>query len=88
MKDRVDRQDGDIAIIGMAGLYPGADDVSVFWSNILNKRDCVTDSPDGWMGDGRAEATLADLDRALALYRRACVLQFLLVVALVWASRW
>ena len=43
---------------------------------------------DGWMGDGRAEATLADLDRALALYRRACVLQFLLVVALVWASRW
>ena len=43
---------------------------------------------DGWMGNGRAEATLADLDRALALYRRACVLQFLLVVALVWASRW
>ena len=40
---------------------------------------------DCWMGNGRAEATLADLDRALALYRRACVLQ-LVVVVLVWAS--
>ena len=40
---------------------------------------------DGWMGDGRAEASLADLDRALALYRRACLLQ-LVVVVLIWAS--
>lgn len=29
---------------------------------------------DGWMGDGRAEATAADIRRALALYRRACLL--------------
>jgi adenosylcobinamide-phosphate synthase len=29
---------------------------------------------DGWMGDGRAEATTADIRRALALYRRACLL--------------
>lgn len=29
---------------------------------------------DGWMGDGRAEATAADVRRALALYRRACLL--------------
>ncbi|AMJ62633.1 adenosylcobinamide-phosphate synthase CbiB [Bosea sp. PAMC 26642] len=27
---------------------------------------------DGWMGDGRAEATAADIRRALRLYRRAC----------------
>jgi adenosylcobinamide-phosphate synthase len=27
---------------------------------------------DGWMGDGRAEATAADIRRALALYRLAC----------------
>ncbi len=27
---------------------------------------------DGWMGDGRAEATAADILRALRLYRRAC----------------
>lgn len=29
---------------------------------------------DGWMGDGRAEANAADIRRALALYRRACLL--------------
>ncbi len=35
---------------------------------------------DAWMGDGRADASLADLDRALGLYRRACWVQF----AVVW----
>jgi adenosylcobinamide-phosphate synthase len=38
---------------------------------------------DGWMGDGRAEATPADLRRALALYQLACRLQLL---ALAWLS--
>jgi len=31
---------------------------------------------DRWMGDGRAEATADDIDRALALYRTACALLF------------
>jgi adenosylcobinamide-phosphate synthase len=39
--------------------------------------------PDGWMGDGRAEATVADLRRALALFRRACAVQMAVVGALV-----
>lgn len=38
---------------------------------------------DGWMGDGRAEANVADLRAALALYRTACLLQVLAVVALI-----
>ncbi|MCJ2036824.1 adenosylcobinamide-phosphate synthase CbiB [Methylobacterium sp. J-068] len=38
---------------------------------------------DGWMGDGRAEATPADVERALALYRTACGLLFGLAVALL-----
>ncbi len=29
---------------------------------------------DRWMGDGRAAANAADIDRALALYRAACAL--------------
>jgi len=29
---------------------------------------------DGWMGNGRAEATAADIRQALTLYRRACLL--------------
>ena len=42
---------------------------------------------DGWMGDGRAEATAADIGRALLVYRVACGLQIavLVVVALVLA---
>jgi len=30
---------------------------------------------DPWMGDGRAEATADDIERALGLYRRACTIQ-------------
>lgn len=36
---------------------------------------------DGWMGDGRAEAGAADVERALALYRTACGLLFLLALS-------
>jgi adenosylcobinamide-phosphate synthase len=38
---------------------------------------------DGFMGDGRREATAEDIDRALVLYRRALVLQVLLYAALL-----
>ena len=38
---------------------------------------------DAWMGDGRTEATLADLRRALVLYRRACAIQLGVLVVLV-----
>jgi adenosylcobinamide-phosphate synthase len=33
---------------------------------------------DRWMGNGRAEANADDIDRALALYRTACMLLFAL----------
>jgi adenosylcobinamide-phosphate synthase len=36
---------------------------------------------DGWMGDGRARANAADIRRALALYRRACLLLWGLAAA-------
>ncbi len=39
---------------------------------------------DAWMGDGRSDADLADLDRALALYRTACVIE-LAAAAALWA---
>jgi adenosylcobinamide-phosphate synthase len=38
---------------------------------------------DGWMGDGRAAATVADLRRALALFRAACAVQMAVVAVLV-----
>ena len=42
---------------------------------------------DAWMGDGRAEAGLPDLCRALRLYRTACGLQ-MAAYALLWAATW
>ena len=42
---------------------------------------------DHWMGDGRAKATVADLRRALRLYRSACAVQvtvIAVVAALIW----
>jgi adenosylcobinamide-phosphate synthase len=44
---------------------------------------------DGWMGDGRADLTASDIRAALALYRLACGVQFVVVAGLaatiVWA---
>ncbi|HLM40753.1 MAG TPA: adenosylcobinamide-phosphate synthase CbiB [Microvirga sp.] len=42
---------------------------------------------DRWMGDGRAEADAADIDRALALYRTACLLLLASAAALA-LSAW
>jgi len=42
----------DIAIIGMAGVFPGADTVEEFWRNIVFGNDCITQvSPDRWDPD-------------------------------------
>ncbi|TDC64012.1 acyltransferase domain-containing protein, partial [Streptomyces hainanensis] len=34
-----------VAVVGMAGMFPGAEDVSAYWANILAGRDCVTEVP-------------------------------------------
>lgn len=45
--------------------------------------------PDAWMGAGRADATAQDIRRALRLYRVACLIQALALLALVVAvARW
>lgn len=42
---------GDIAIIGMSCLYPGAGSLRQFWENIVNKVDAVSDAPEDWHPD-------------------------------------
>ena len=42
---------------------------------------------DAFMGDGRREATAADIIRALRLYRAACVAQWLVLLAIVLIAR-
>ncbi|GAB3735702.1 hypothetical protein GCM10027598_62090 [Amycolatopsis oliviviridis] len=38
--------DGDIAIVGMACVFPGAPDLPAFWANVLRGADAVTEVPD------------------------------------------
>ncbi len=40
----------DIAIIGMAGLFPGAKDLGAFWRNIVNRVDSIAEATDDWIG--------------------------------------
>jgi polyketide synthase PksL len=35
----------DIAIIGMQGLFPQADNVDEFWENLINQKNCITEIP-------------------------------------------
>ncbi|WP_110932791.1 SDR family NAD(P)-dependent oxidoreductase [Paenibacillus bouchesdurhonensis] len=48
----VEAVEQDIAIIGIAGVYPQAKDLREFWINLLNGADCVTEVPaDRWNSD-------------------------------------
>jgi acyl transferase domain-containing protein len=42
----MDTTQDDIAVIGMAGLFPGAADVGAFWDNIVAARCCISAHPD------------------------------------------
>jgi len=42
----------DIAIIGMACMFPGAPNLAAFWQNIVSKVDAITDPPpEAWDSD-------------------------------------
>lgn len=41
----------DIAIVGMAGLFPKAPDVATYWANILNKVDAIDEPLPEWGAD-------------------------------------
>ena len=50
-----------IAVVGMAGRFPGADSVDAFWRNLLAGVESVTRFTDDELrADGVSEATLAD----------------------------
>ncbi|MDX3567967.1 SDR family NAD(P)-dependent oxidoreductase [Streptomyces sp. ID05-47C] len=56
----------DIAVIGIGGRYPHADDLDAFWAALREGRDCVTEVPaDRWKTDGgtRYGAFLDGIDR-------------------------
>jgi acyl transferase domain-containing protein/phosphopantetheinyl transferase (holo-ACP synthase) len=40
----------DVAIVGLAGVYPSAPDASAFWRNICAKVDAISDAGPEWAG--------------------------------------
>lgn len=44
-KIRNNEESLDIAIVGIAGRYPMADDVEEYWKNLTQGKDCVTEIP-------------------------------------------
>jgi undecaprenyl-diphosphatase len=62
--------DERIAIVGMAGLLPGALDLTGFWENVRSAVDCSSDPPPGRREKERAmvfhcSATAVRLDRTM-----------------------
>ena len=64
-----------IAVVGMAGLFPGASDLDTFWQNIVNKKDTAAEVPPGrWITDSNAMVHPDPMpDKAFS--KRACLIQ-------------
>lgn len=45
IEDNRKTNNDDIAIIGMTGRFPMADDLDIFWENLVEERNCVVETP-------------------------------------------
>jgi acyl transferase domain-containing protein len=53
----------DIAIVGMACIFPGAPDLPSYWNNIISKVDAVGDPPEDWEAERFFDANSSANDR-------------------------
>ena len=55
----------DIAVIGMACIYPGAKNIEEYWRNIISGKDCITEVPDErWNKELYYDATSMNGDKS------------------------
>ncbi|HVI44560.1 MAG TPA: SDR family NAD(P)-dependent oxidoreductase, partial [Chitinophaga sp.] len=55
---------GDIAIIGMSGRFPGADDLNMYWQNLAAGKSAIREVPaERWDIDAYYSANPKDLDK-------------------------
>jgi PfaB family protein len=64
-----------IAVVGMAGLFPGASDLDTFWQNIVNKVDTTGEVPPGRWIAGPDDMFHPDPMPDKAFSKRACLIQ-------------
>jgi acyl transferase domain-containing protein len=51
----------DIAVVGMAGRFPGARDVGAYWQNLVEGKECIRRlTDDELLAEGVDAATLRD----------------------------
>ena len=63
--------DNPIAVVGMAGLFPGADSLDIFWQNIINRVDASTEvDPDRWELD--PDSMVAPVPQPDKAYSKRC----------------
>ena len=64
-----------IAVIGMAGIFPGASDLDTFWQNIVNKKDTAIEVPPGrWIAEPE-DMVHPDPRPDKTFSKRACLIQ-------------
>src|SRR6267378_1556896 len=64
---------GRIAVIGMAGRYPGARNVEQFWNNLRDGKNCITFFTDDELvaaGIGPAAITNPNYVKAMGVYEK------------------
>jgi acyl transferase domain-containing protein len=59
------KSDKDIAVVGMACVFPKAMNLAQFWSNLANGVDAIDDPPPGRWNESRNFALLADHEASL-----------------------
>jgi len=64
-----------IAVVGMAGLFPGASNLDTFWQNIANKKDTSTEVPPGRWIAGPDDMFHPHPMPDKAFSKRACLIQ-------------
>ena len=53
----------DVAIVGMACIFPGAKDIREYWQNIISKVDAISDPPEDWEAERYFDAHSTANDR-------------------------
>src|ERR1700723_3680224 len=53
----------DVAIVGMACIFPGAPDLKTYWRNIVSKVDAVSEAPHDWGADVYSDPRSSEHDR-------------------------
>ncbi len=74
-KNRTQEPRPPIAVVGMAGVFPGASDIDQFWHNIINKKNAVIEIPEErWIVPPDVVYSEAPLpDKSFS--RRACLIR-------------